>query len=101
MLILLRQCLILIMRLQKKELVQKECMSQDVQNIILPLKRKIIFKLINNNIFRINMNIEFTRVEKYHDINVYFSKHAESNFYMTNNLIKGLENVKIKFKQFR
>jgi len=47
------------------------------------------------------MNIEFTRVEKYHDINVYFSKHAESNFYMTNNLIKGLENVKIKFKQFR
>lgn len=47
------------------------------------------------------MNIEFTRVEKYHGIKVYFSKSSELDFNTTNNLIKGLENVKIKFSQFK
>jgi hypothetical protein len=47
------------------------------------------------------MNIEFTRIENYYGIKVYFSKNAEDDFYMTNNLISGLENVNIKFKQFR
>lgn len=45
------------------------------------------------------MSINFKLAEKYSGILVLVSEEAYTDFYMTKNLIKGLENVEIKFNQ--
>ena len=45
------------------------------------------------------MSINFILAEKYSEIPVLVSEEAYADFHMTKNLIKGLENVEIKFNQ--